>query len=346
MACVPVTKDIVMAKAAIISILPLLFVAGCISTSEKLINKSVSRGRGSQHIRFEDIQACPDVLDELFSLCACETLTLDNVDIHLRLYKKKKPARESGLVYFEEAPGIVVVSSADKRVILKMDAYVSLAKKIRYKIPKITPPILCICNPNGGNCWNCSPWYVLSLEGKSFLENLGKVSAVWEYKTGDVQLFKYEDIWEGGLGWFSHVSAPGAIIYYQVEHGKLVPDVSKNTQHWRNEIKQFDVRIEAMSEEISKDTEVEVLEPRESPLLRLILFKFLRYRLLGDSEKGWKELRKDLRQCDDQYFFFHLLPPKGDMKVRMGRWPIEAIEKTVKESLENAQRFKRPLLEE
>lgn len=334
-----VTKSIVMMKATIASVLPLLFVAGCVSTSEKLMNKSVSRARGTQHIRFEDIQACPDVLDELFSLCASESLTVGNVDIHLGLYKKKEPPRESGLVYCEEAPGIVVVSSGDKRVILKMDAYVSLVKKVRYKIPKITPPILCICNPNGGNCWNCSPWYVLSLEEKSFLENLGKVSAIWEYKIGDVQLIKYEDIWEGGLGWFCHVSAPGAIIYYQVEHGKLVPDVAKNTQHWMNEIKQLDVQIEAMSEEISKDTDVEILEPRESPLLRLILIKFLRYRLLGESEKGWKELQKDLRRCDDQYFFFYLLPPKGDMTVRMGRWAIEGVEKTVKESLESAQQF-------
>lgn len=340
MAYVRVTKDIVMAKTAIISILPLLFVAGCASTSEKLMNKGISRAHGTRHIRFEDIKACPDVLDELFSLCASETLTLDNVDIHLGLYKKKEPARESGLVYCEEAPGIVVVGSGDKRVILKMDAYVSLAKKVLYKIPKISPPILCICNPNGGNCWNCSPWYVLSLEEKSFLENLGEVSAIWKYKTGDVQLIKYEDIWEGGLGWFCHAGAPGAMIYYHVEKGKLVSDVAKNTQYWKNEIKQFDVRLEALSREISKDSEIEILKPRDSPLLCLILTKFLRYRLLGDFEKGWKELRKDLRQCDDQYFFFNLLPPKGDMKVRMGRWPIEAIEKTVKESLENAQQFK------
>ena len=332
-----------MMKTTIVSILPLLFIAGCVSTSEKRKNKNISRARGTQYIRFEDIQACPDVLEELFSIHASESLTVGNVDIHLGLYKKKEPARESGLVYCEEAPGIVVVSSADKRAILKMDAYVSLTKKIRYKIPKITPPILCICNPNGGNCWNCSPWYVLSLEEKSFLENLGEVSAIWEYKTGDVQLIKHEDIWEGGLGWFSHAGAPGAIIYYQVEHGKLVPDVAKNAQHWRNEIKQFDIRIKAMSEEISKDTEVEILEPRDSPLLCLILTKFLRYRLLGESEKGWKELRKDLRQCDDQYFFFYLLPPKGNMTARMGRWPIEIIEKTAKESLENAQQFKRSL---
>lgn len=343
MAYVRVTKDIVMAKAAIISILPLLFIAGCVSTSEKLMNKGISRAHGTRHIRFEDIKACPDVLDELFSLCASETLTLDNVDIHLGLYKKKEPPRESGLVYCEEAPGIVVVSSGDKRVILKMDAYVSLAKKVLYKIPKISPPILCICNPNGGNCWNCSPWYVLSLEEKSFLENLGEVSAIWKYKTGDVQLIKYEDIWEGGLGWFCHAGAPGAMIYYHIEKGKLVPDVAKNTQYWKNEIKQFDVRIKAMSEEISKDTEVEILEPRDSPLLCLILTKFLRYRLLGESEKGWKELQKDLRQRDDQYFFFYLLPPKGDMTARMGRWPIEIIEKMAKESLENAQKFKRSL---
>lgn len=336
-----VTKSIIMVKATITSILPLLFIAGCVSTSRP-INKGISRKHSTQYIRFEDVHARPDLLDELFSLHASEILTVDNVDVRIELYEKKEPAKESRLIYSEEAPGIVVVSGRGKRVILKMDAFVSLSETIRQQIPKISSPILCICNPNGGNCWNCSPWYVLSLEEKSFLENLGEVSSIRKDKSGDVKLIKYEDIWEGGLSWFSHVSAPGAIIYYQVERGKLAPDFANNTQHWLNEIEQLDVRIKAMSEEISKDTEIEILAPRDSPLLGLILRKFLRYMLLEELEKGWKELRKDLRYCDGQYFFFNLLPPKGNMTVTTGRWSIESIEKAVEESLENTQRSKRP----
>ena len=94
-----VTKSIVMMKATIASILPLLFIAGCVSTSEKLMDKGISRAHGIQYIRFEDIQACPDVLEELFSIHASESLTVGNVDIHLGLYKKKETPRESGLVY-------------------------------------------------------------------------------------------------------------------------------------------------------------------------------------------------------------------------------------------------------
>ena len=336
-----VIKSIVMDKAIITSALPLLFIAGCVSTPERSINKGISRGRSTQYIRFEDVQARGDLLDELFSLHASEILTVDSVDVRIELYEKKGPARESGLIYNEEAPGIVVVSGRGKQVILKMDAF-SLTERIRQQIPKISPPILCICNPNGGNCWNCSPWYVLSLEEKYFLENLGEVSAIWKYKTGDVKLIKYEDIWEGGLGWFSHVSAPGAIIYYQVEHGKLVPDFANNTQHWKNEIEQLNTQIEAMSKEISKDNEIKILEPTESPLLGFILRKFLCYMLLGELEKGWKELRKDLRHCDDQYFYCNLIPPKGKTTVITGRWPIESIEKTLEGSLENTQWLKRP----
>ena len=338
-----VTKSIVMDKAIITSVLPLLFIAGCVSTSERQIDKGISRGRSTQYIRFEDVQARPDLLDEFFSLHASEILTVDNVDVCIELYEKKGPARESGLIYRGEAPGIVMVSGRGKRVIPKMDAFVSLTETIRQQIPRISPPILCICNPNGGNCWNCSPWYVLSLEKRSFLENLGEVSAIWKYKTGDVKLIKYEDIWEGGLGWFSHVSAPGAITYYHVEGGKLVPDSASNTQHWMNEIEQFNIQIEALSKEIPKDTEIKILEPTESPLLGLILRKFLRYMLLGEPEKGWKELRKDLRHCDDQYFYCNLLPPKGTTTVITGRWPIESIEKILEESLENTQWLKRPL---
>lgn len=56
-------------------------------------------------------------------------------------------------------------------------------------------------NPSGGNAWNANPIYVISLEDKYFLKNLGQVSRVYDIdKDGIDELIIYEDIWEGGLG--------------------------------------------------------------------------------------------------------------------------------------------------
>lgn len=364
-----------MTRATIAGLLPLLFVAGCVSTSENPMSKDTSPDHDTQDVlsadrplaksrcngdrrekevipgytrdrlskvRFKDFQTSPAVFHDLYTLYSTQIVTVGDAGILIELHSKRYPV----LVYYDQVPSsIVVVKSGDRQIMLKIDQYRPL-EEIRHRVPKTTPPVLCIFNANGGNCWNCRPWYVLSLEERSFLENLGEVSVVRDYnKDGIDDMVWFEDIWENGLGWFCHADAPGAIIYYHIEKSKLVPDAARNAQHWKNEIRQFNAQINALSRKTSKYSDAEIVELRHHrffwPHLQVILMKFLRYRLLGESEKGWEELRKDLRHHDDQYFFFTFSGAgSGNGKVKTGKFPIQNIENTVRESLEHFRRLK------
>ena len=89
-----------------------------------------------------------------------------------------------------------------------------------------------------------------------------------------------------------------------------------------------------LSQKISTHGEITIARPTDSMLLRSMLNKFLRYRLLGETEMGWKELQKDLRHCEDNYFFYSVPTPKrNETEVLTGKFPIQQIEATVKESL-------------
>ena len=331
-----------MMKVTIIGFLALLFIAGCASVSKKPISKDTIRGHGTQYVRFEDIQHSKRLFKGVYDLHATQRLAVNSRDLLLELHKKKGELED-----FHKIPEFIAfVRSGSRELMLRIDSILFgpmfLAKK-GYQILSTEPPILCIADPSGGNGLNANPCYVISLEDETFLKNLGQVARVGDFdKDGIEDLIWYEDVWEGGLQ-FGHAAGMemSPMIFYRVEKGKLVADTAKNKRYWKSKIEELDVRIHSLSRKISKDDEAQIVDNPASHLLLAILEKFLHYRVLEESQKGWEELRKDLRHCDDQYFFFTLPSTKGDIKDRRGKYPIENIEKLVKESLERAKCFKR-----
>ena len=272
---------------------------------------------------------------QAYELQSTQPVLAGGANILLELHNKKNR--------YDEIPGsVVVVRSENKDIVLNIDRYIPL-QEITYKIPKTDWPVLCIQNPNGGNCWNCRPWYVISLDKETYLKNLGKVSQIKDIdKDGVDDLIKYEDMWEDGLGWFCHADALGAKICYKIDNGRLVADTVKNSEYWNNEIRELNKQINILSRKIPRNATadtVKLMQGYRDSLLHAILEKFLRYRLLGQSAKGWDQLRKDLRYHDDKYFFFTFAYPKNE-EVKTGKFPIQKIEETIRKSLQHNKELK------
>ncbi|MBN1973235.1 MAG: hypothetical protein JW787_06325 [Sedimentisphaerales bacterium] len=266
-----------------------------------------------------------------------QTISIGDKNIHPELHKKKNG--------YGEIPEFVVViksSGQELRLNIKSALFEPMFQtKTWYKVINTKPLTLCITNPSGGNAWNAKPWYVIRLESNSSFKNIGQVSGIRDVdKDGIDDLVKYEDIWENGLGWFSHADSPGAEIYYKIENNELVPDTAKNIRIWNDEINVFNQQINTLSQRITKNATADIVQLKQrlfyDSLLHSILGKFLRYRLLGESEQGWEQLRKDLSYLDDEYFFFTVTSNQNNnSKIITGKFPIKEIEDTIKKSLEN-----------
>ena len=314
----------------------------CFWTSKKARREATFPGHDMKKVRFEDIQASKGLFKQAYDLDTAQDSVVHGYDLLLELHRKKDELGD-----FHTIPQfIVLIKSADKKLMLPIASALfkpTSVTEIPYYVPKVNWRIICIANPGGGNGLNANPVYVVSLEDEAFLKNVGKVAAVGDFdKDGVDDLIWYEDVWEAGLFWFGHSWAMELCpkIYYRVEKGKLVRDTKKNTRYWRSEIEKLDTEIAEMSEHISKEAAAQIAEP-ECGLLHAILNKFIHYKLLGESEKGWEGLSKELRHCDGQYFFFPILHSEGaDGKRRLGKFPIENIEKVAKESLERDERVR------
>lgn len=269
---------------------------------------------------------------QAYELQSTQPVLAGGANILLELHNKKNG-------YGEIPSSVVVVRSENKDIVLNIDRYIPL-QEITYKIPKTDWPVLCIQNPNGGNCWNCSPWYVISLDKETYLKNLGKVSQIKDIdKDGVDDLIEYEDMWEDGLGWFCHADALGAKICYKIDNGRLVADTVKNSEYWNNEIRELNKQINILSRKIPRNATadtVRLMQGYRDSLLHAILEKFLRYRLLGQSAKGWDQLRKNLRYHDDKYFFFTFTSPMNE-EIKTGKFPIQEIEETIRKSLQHKE---------
>lgn len=314
----------------------------CFWTSKKARREETFPGHDMKKVRFEDIRASKGLFKQAYDLDTAQSSVVHGHDLLLELHKKKDELR-----YFHTIPQfIMLIKNTHGELMLPIDSALfkpASVSKIPYCVPKVNWRILCIANPGGGNGLNANPVYVVSLEDEAFLKNIGKVAAVRDFdRDGVDDLIWYEDVWEAGLYWFGHSWATELClkIYYRIEKGKLVRDTKKNTRYWKSEVEKLDTEIAQMSEQISKDAAAQIAEP-ECGLLHAILNRFIHYKLLGESEKGWEELSKDLRHCDGQYFFFPILHSEGAHgKRRLGKFLIENIEKVAKESLERTEQVR------
>jgi hypothetical protein len=293
-------------------------------------------GRYLREMQQEKQQETLSLFPQAYDFQDAQSLSRGEIDILLELYKRKDELQD----FHRLAEFVVRISSGGCQVLLPIESALyepMFGAPQGYCLPDLDPPIICIPDPSGGNGWNANPWYVVSLEQQSFLKKVGKVARVGDYDgDGTEDLIRYEDIWEGGLEWFCHAGAPGAIICYRVEDGRLVRDAARNAQRWKSEIDRFDARIRVESEKVSVDGQVEIVEPIDSDLLRVILGKFLRFRLLDEIEKGWQELHNNLRHRDEQYFFFTYSDAKrDDAEPKTRKFPVQRIEEAVEASLQN-----------
>jgi len=269
-----------------------------------------------------------------YDLCGSHEVVFDGGVFVAQLYKRKAEKQA-----YRELPQYVLrLRSNNVKLLLRIDSVLfeaSFKCGLWYKVVSSGALVLCVPYPSGGNGLNVNPWYVVSLENETFLKNLGQVGYVEDFDgDGQEDLVWYDDIWEGGLGWFCATGGRELCpkVYYHIRNGKLVGDDAKNIRYWRDEIRKLDEQIETYRGEIHKDAS-SVMEPQDSWLLHMILSKLLRYRLLGESAKGMEELGKDLRYFDDECFYFQRWAEGGKHKAA-GKYPVGKIEETVTRSLE------------
>jgi hypothetical protein len=331
-----------MKNVTVIFILSSVGLLVCFWTSKKVRREETFPGHDMKKVRFEDIRASEGLFKQAYDLDTAQSSVAHGYDLLLELHRKKDELRD-----FHTIPQfILLIRSTDGELMLPIDSALfkpASATEIPHYVPKVNWRIFCIANPGGGNGLNANPMYVVSLEDEAFLKNIGKVAAVRDFDGDGVDdLIWYEDVWEAGLYWFGRSWGMELCpkIYYRIEDGRLVRDTKKNMRYWRSEIERLDTEIAEMSEQISKDATAQIAEP-ECGLLHAILNRLIHYKLLGESEKGWKELSEDLRHCDRQYFFFPILHSEGaDGKRRLGKFPIENIEKVAIESLERTEQVR------
>jgi len=226
-------------------------------------------------------------------------------------------------LYYDNIPkSIVLVKSGGTEVMLPMSAYRPI-DSIAYMVPATRKPLLCLEDHTGGNCFNCRILHVISLDEKHFLMPLGFATGVKDLDgDGIEELIRYEDVWEGGLGYLSHADAPTVGIVLAVQEDTLIPDIQGYANYYRAEIARITEEIQAYPRETPTDD--------NARLLTGILAKFLLYRAAGDTEKGWEELRKDIRHYDEKFFYLKGgLIESGAMKI-----PIEEIIDRMKQSLD------------
>ena len=125
-------------------------------------------------------------------------------------------------------------------------------------------------------------------------------------------LLTAEDIWEEGLGIFSHAGAPRTWIFWKTDGNTLVQDAESHRAYYENEIKRI-------AGEIEKSPAMAKVE-----YFSLILSKFLNYRVMGRTEEGWQEFNRDIQRFDNESF---------PSLARDRQIPIAEIEKKIRESL-------------
>jgi hypothetical protein len=310
----------------IITIIGMVFMAiSCFAVSGSTETQSLKPERDTSYqnkydfnkMTFGDIVGNDNILKDLYSFREEEVVTMDKKDISLSLYTVKNEE----LVFNELIPkSIIIIKSNSKEIRLPIEAYQPLAE-IDYAIPETKSPVILVKNPRGGNGWNSNPYYVISLESRYFLKNIGQVSAYRDLDNDGVDaLIAFEDIWEIGLGLLSHADSPGAIIVFSIEGGKLFPDIRRYTNYYQGEIKRLNDEIKQYPRSLPPEM--------NGQLLSSILQKFLIYRLLNDEVTGWKEFNEDIRHYDKTHFF---LNSSGS---RIEKVLIDEITNKMKKSLE------------
>lgn len=290
---------------------------GVIANEKQEINLDMS---ALQKLSFEDVLNDRNIIDALYVMKSTEDISLGGHEIILELYIVNKDV----LIYYENIPkSIVVIRSGNNVTRLPITSYRPISKII-HDVPKTEKPVFLIRNLSGGNCWNCNQYYVVSLEDKYFLKNIGEASS-WKDVDNDgfEELIKYDDIWEIGLGYLSHADSPGVEIILAINDGKVAPDVSGHMNYYQAEIERLNNEIEKYPREIPTDF--------NARLLSRILHKFLIYRLLGDMEEGWREFNQDIKHYDKDFFYLCII---CDEQRKADKISIDEIVGKMKESLE------------
>ncbi len=288
-----------------------------VRTGNKDVNLESQKKYNLLKLAFDDVLTNTNIFSDLYSLHSKKCFSIYDKKIELELYNVKKEE----WIYYDNIPkSIIIVKSDNNEIKLPIKKYRPL-DEILYIVPKTDMPILCISNPSGGNGWNVNPFYVISLEDKYFLKNIGEVSDAYDVDVDAIdELIKVDNTWELGLGYLCHADAPGVIIILRVEKDKIISDVSNNINYYRGEIIRINIAINKFPKEI----------PREGNqrLFSLILQKFLIYRLLKNIDEGWREFNKDIRHYDDKFFYLY----DGQRKQGLDKIPIDEIKNKMNES--------------
>ena len=240
---------------------------------------------------FLKLRESPNDFAKRYKLTDTEALPFDDREISIEMFRYSSPP---GACLCDTCcgglPASAYVLSVDEVETVVPGGYVM--EHIEAKIVGMDPRFLLIFNPTGGNCSNCLLNIVISLDRGSSLKYIGQ--AKWNDEWGLSALYRTEDIWEGGLGGlFCHADAPGVRIYCSPQDGVLRPDVGLNMTACTEDIEAANARIASFRE--GKRTRWEQISHFE--VFRDMLMKFLYYRIMGDLDMAWRELRADLRDA-------------------------------------------------
>ena len=183
-------------------------------------------------------------------------------------------------------------------------------------------PVLCLPNWDNGNGAEANPWFVVLLKP---LRLLGQVSDVGDSADGVGALFVVAGGFEACCG-LCHADSPSVDALFRVENGALVMDREKTQKRAEAGIAAADAEFREsrprVAAALKQGNEIE----RE--ILPLVLAKFLNYRMVGRTDDGWKELRKDLRAFGGERFPVGCYAPGKSLTM-----PVKEIEREVAKSV-------------
>jgi hypothetical protein len=272
------------------------------------------------NMKQEHILESDSLFFEIYYLTSNKPDTIYAKQVFFKLYNMKDTAKEYGIIYLDNVPrNVIVINSLEKEIKLPVMIQWDM-KQVEYIVPNTIDSILCVKTPYGGNGWNDNPYTVISLQTDNYLKDLGKISNIEDVDNdGFDELINYENIWESGLGLLCHASSPSINIIMDIKGEEIKPDIESHKELYKNEIDRIDFEIKNYSQN---------REDGEN-LLKIILQKFLIYRLLGETDTAWEEFDKDIMHYDNEFFFLYSL-----RKPELDKISIKEIKGKIEESLE------------
>ncbi|OGF44818.1 MAG: hypothetical protein A2231_12550 [Candidatus Firestonebacteria bacterium RIFOXYA2_FULL_40_8] len=174
--------------------------------------------------------------------------------------------------------------------------------------------IICLGVHMGGS--SSGALKLLSLEKETFLVSIGFIENIEKSDAGENIFYNNNRIFES-TPYFAHCCFPSIKEYYRIEKAKLVLDC-------RVKISEAEIdRLIQRIAEYSKDI------PGDNELLKIIVEKYLYYRIVEKEKEGWEKLKKDLCFYNDKYIWLGTKDKKE----------INEIVKTLKDRIDSYDKY-------